>query len=68
MSIELAKVPAPIRRKAAQHLESIRGTPMRRRGQRPAGRRRLADLSPRYSPRSPITSSASSWVPGQAGS
>lgn len=28
MSIELAKVPAPIRRKAAQHLESIRGTPM----------------------------------------
>jgi hypothetical protein len=28
MSIELAKVPMPIRRKAAQHLESIRGTPM----------------------------------------
>ena len=28
MSIELAKVPLPIRRKAAQHLESIRGTPM----------------------------------------
>lgn len=28
MSIELAKVPAPMRRKAAQHLESIRGTPM----------------------------------------
>jgi len=28
MSIALAKVPAPIRRKAAQHLESIRGTPM----------------------------------------
>src|SRR5258706_5214935 len=28
MSIELAKVPAPLRRKAAQHLESIRGTPM----------------------------------------
>jgi hypothetical protein len=28
MSIELARVPAPIRRKAAQHLESIRGTPM----------------------------------------
>ena len=28
MSIELAKVPAPLRRKAAQHLESVRGTPM----------------------------------------
>ena len=28
MSIALAKVPAPMRRKAAQHLESIRGTPM----------------------------------------
>lgn len=28
MSIALAKVPVPIRRKAAQHLESIRGTPM----------------------------------------
>ena len=28
MSIELAKVPLPIWRKAAQHLESIRGTPM----------------------------------------
>jgi hypothetical protein len=28
MSIDLANVPAPIRRRAAQHLESIRGTPM----------------------------------------
>lgn len=39
MSIELSRVPVPIRRKAAQHLESIRGTPMAPN----AGMARLAD-------------------------
>ena len=47
MSIELAKVPVPIRRKAAQHLESIRGTPMAPN----AGNARLAnEVWPIYRP------------------
>ena len=47
MSVALASIPVPIRRKAAQHLESVRGTPM---APNAANARLADDVWPVYRP------------------